>query len=170
MMLKIIFFFLAITIPLASAGWCTIASNLCVKPKNSQFKEFTFSGSSTFIIALRLTHVSGKIGCFYKANTNWGCFLPGILGKTTINMIITDTRNKRIFPHQLLSRQLLVTGMNYKDTQRTRRFLRLLRQAVNGCIEGKNSEFGTEKIWQAIQKATIVDKLVWTRKFTLDDI
>ncbi|XP_046855326.1 uncharacterized protein LOC124448362 [Xenia sp. Carnegie-2017] len=157
MMLKIIFFTLAITTSLASAGWNTIASNLCVKPSNDQYKEFTFSGSSTFIIAVRLKYVSGKIGCHYTTNTNWGCHGSG----KTINMIITDTRNKRIFPSPTFVTP--GTGNWYELPGYTENSSSLTFDVpgYKWLYNGQNSEFGTEKIWQAIQKATIVDKLVW---------
>ncbi|XP_046851099.1 uncharacterized protein LOC124444518 [Xenia sp. Carnegie-2017] len=77
----------------AFGTWKTIASNLCVGAKNNQFAEFTYKESSVFFVAMRLDHTSGKIGCRTEDNTNWGCD-PSY----PMNMIITDTRNKRIFP------------------------------------------------------------------------
>ena len=53
--------------------WRTIALNKCIGAKNNQYAEFSYPGPSRFIIALKLHHTTGKIGCAASAKTNWGC-------------------------------------------------------------------------------------------------
>ncbi|XP_046850235.1 uncharacterized protein LOC124443759 [Xenia sp. Carnegie-2017] len=75
-----------------AGAWRTIASNKCIGAKGNKYAEFTYLGLSRFIVALRLDHTSGSVGCTLTTHTNWGCPLH------PMNVIITDSKNKRIFP------------------------------------------------------------------------
>ncbi|XP_046851402.1 uncharacterized protein LOC124444794 isoform X1 [Xenia sp. Carnegie-2017] len=87
-------FFIGYLLATVNAGkWRTIALNKCIGAKNNQYAEFSYPGPSRFIIALKLQHTTGKIGCSPAHKSNWGCS-----PSSAMNIIITDTRNKRIFP------------------------------------------------------------------------
>ena len=73
-------------------GWNKVASDLCVGAKNNAYREFTYNGTSTFIIAMRLVHKRGKIGCYGLSRTNWGCFPV----KHTMNIIVTGIHKRSL--------------------------------------------------------------------------
>ena len=60
--------------------------------------------------------------------------------------LFSHTRNKRIFPSPTFVTPVIGNWYELQGYTENSPFLTLLRQAINGCIEGKNSEFGTEKI------------------------
>ncbi|CAB4013674.1 Hypothetical predicted protein [Paramuricea clavata] len=80
-----------------SGFWRKIASDKCVGARNNHYKEFTYTGPHTFIIAMKMVHKKGRIGCVDSAYTRWGCS-----NSHPINIIVTDTRNKRIYPSPTL--------------------------------------------------------------------
>ncbi|XP_046851288.1 uncharacterized protein LOC124444699 [Xenia sp. Carnegie-2017] len=87
-------FFIGYLLATVNAGkWRIIAWNKCVGAKNNQYAAFSYTGPSRFIIALKLHHTTGKIGCAPGHKTNWGC-----APSHPMNIIITDSRNQRIFP------------------------------------------------------------------------
>jgi hypothetical protein len=53
--------------------WKKIASDKCVGARNNHYKEFTYTGPNTFIIAMKMVHKKGSIGCIGWAHTHWGC-------------------------------------------------------------------------------------------------
>ncbi|XP_046856420.1 uncharacterized protein LOC124449519 [Xenia sp. Carnegie-2017] len=99
MYFKSLIIFLAFSITLAFAGWKQVAPRICVGARNNNFRAIAIRGHS-FIIAMKLTHLGGKIGCRSGSRTNWGCRYGD--NRRTLNMIVTDNRNKRIFPSPLL--------------------------------------------------------------------
>ena len=53
--------------------WRKIASNKCIGARNNHYKEFTYTGRNTFIIAMKMVHKKGRIGCYGGGYTHWGC-------------------------------------------------------------------------------------------------
>jgi hypothetical protein len=53
--------------------WRKIASDKCIGARNNHYKEFTYTGPNTFIIAMKMVHKKGRIGCYGSAYTRWGC-------------------------------------------------------------------------------------------------
>jgi hypothetical protein len=53
--------------------WKKIATNQCVGSKGSHFKQFQYNSRSTFVVAMKLVHRSGKIGCAGGHFSYWGC-------------------------------------------------------------------------------------------------
>jgi hypothetical protein len=64
--------------------WRKIASDKCIGARNNHYKEFTYTGSNTFIIAMKMVHKKGRIGCYGSAYTRWGCS-----NSYPINIIVT---------------------------------------------------------------------------------
>lgn len=54
-------------------SWRKIATDQCIGAKGNHYKQFTYTGPNTFIIAMKLVHIKGSIGCDGSQYTKWGC-------------------------------------------------------------------------------------------------
>ena len=63
----------ALIIYLFKGIWRKVASDQCVGSKGDHYREITYTGSNTFIIAMKLVYKKGLIGCHGGAYSRWGC-------------------------------------------------------------------------------------------------
>ena len=69
--------------------WKKIASNRCIGARNNHYKQFVYHGPSTFIIAMKLVHTKGVIGCHSSGRSYWGCW-----DSHPTNIIVTGSFTK----------------------------------------------------------------------------
>ena len=53
----------ALIINLFKGSWREVAADQCVASKGDHYREITYTGPNTFIIAMKLVHKKGSIGC-----------------------------------------------------------------------------------------------------------
>ena len=82
----------------------------CIGAKGNQFQELAHTGSPGFLGAIKLIHQKGQIACNDNKSglSNWGC----IGGIYDLRMVITDSRNSRIYPAPRLVNFTRYSGYN----------------------------------------------------------
>ncbi|XP_028412463.1 uncharacterized protein LOC114535291 [Dendronephthya gigantea] len=86
-----------------AAEWRTVGYG-CVGARDTKFLALRYTGQSGFVSAFRMTHTSGKLGCYQAAQSNWGCNHQGL------NMFVTDTENTIMYPSPVLTKPYKAGG------------------------------------------------------------